>query len=286
MADERAGMATPEERAENEALLAWLRSGSAHGLDPDEQRVKQYLLQGKNERQPLDDLTRTLLPPTRKATGRDIRQARGDAEGWRSLGYDAEDVRPWLRAGLEPADHDLAGDLVAEGITPQRAGEQFKHPRTGELVTIIDVARNRYRMTIDRTYAFASLNDALDDAGIERVKQPRPSRLFGRRGSRRGGRLAEPGGFLLLVGFRVSAGGAQKASSRSRSAEGESGSAVKTRGTSTRPGSAEPSWSYRLPESRLRGRFRAVRHRWGFLHRRRLAVVAAGPERRCGTPRR
>lgn len=97
-------MATPEERAENEALLAWLRSGSAGRLDPTNSASSNTCCRAKNERRPLDDLTRALLPLTRTATGNDIREAHWWAEGWRSLGYDADQVRPWLQAGLESAD--------------------------------------------------------------------------------------------------------------------------------------------------------------------------------------
>jgi hypothetical protein len=174
-------MVRPEEQAENDALLAWLRSGSASRPDPGEQKVKDYLLQGRREKRPLDELTRALLPPTRKATGHEIEQARRASVGWTSLGYGVEEVRPWLRAGVDPRDHELVAELVSEGITPDRAGKQFQHPRTGELLTILDVARSFYIRY--RTGDFSSLSAALDDAGIERVKRPRPSLLPRRHGS-------------------------------------------------------------------------------------------------------
>ncbi len=73
-----------------------------------------------------------------------------------------------------PGEHELVAELVAEGITPERAGAQFRHARTGEMVTVLDVARDHF-------CGYGSLNDPLDEAGVPRVKGIRPSFLFRRR---------------------------------------------------------------------------------------------------------
>jgi len=174
-------VATDQERAETKRLLHWLREGSAQKQVEDAVTagIRRYLLRGQHERRPVDDYTRALLPPTRKATGHEIRAARDDATGWRMLGFTLEQVRQWLRAGIEPHDYELVADLVEEGITPDRLDQQFTHPRTAERTTILEVAL-RFR----RTYHFGqlgSLCEALDDAGIERVRGQRPSRVFRRR---------------------------------------------------------------------------------------------------------
>lgn len=175
-------MATPEEQAENEKLLAWLKA-------PSEQQQAEYddltemrrhlgvgLPSREAARRDFEAFARALLPPTRKASRDDWRHAERNVTGWYSIGYEPDDVRPWLRAGVDPSEYDVVAELVAEGITPERATVQFQHPRTGEQVTVLDVAR---RFLED----FSSISDALDDAGVERVKQPRPSYLFRRPGA-------------------------------------------------------------------------------------------------------
>lgn len=83
------------------------------------------------------------------------------------------EARAWLRAGLEVEEYVLVADLVAEGLTPATVSNQFEHPRTGERVTVSDVARNWSR-------DFSSLNDALDDA-LNRADQTAPAGLLVRR---------------------------------------------------------------------------------------------------------
>jgi len=165
-------VANHNQRSADDALRAWLEAGSDDPRDVCDERLKQYLLEGRRERRPIDPLTKSLLPPTRNATGQNIEDARRWAGGWAALGYRVDEVRRWLRAGAQPHDYELAADLESEGITPEQAGEQFQHPRTGELVTIFRVARDQ--VSFLRIYDnFRSLNDALDDAGIERTKPPR-----------------------------------------------------------------------------------------------------------------
>jgi hypothetical protein len=166
---ERCQVATPEEQAGQAAVLAWLKSPTDTQLAERDALtgVRDYLT--SDRKGPDSEFLRTLLPPTRPATRDDYHRARHDLLGWQSLGYDIDDVRPWLLAGLEPGEPSLAAELVAEGITPTRAKQQFEHPRTGERITVLDIAR---RFHID----FDSLNDALDDAGVQRVKGMRPSR--------------------------------------------------------------------------------------------------------------
>jgi hypothetical protein len=167
-------VATPEEPAGQAAVLAWLRSPTEKQQAEHDALtgVRDYLTSDRQGPDP--EFLRLLLPPTRPATRDDYHRARHDLLGWQSLGYEIDDVRPWLRAGLEPNESGLAAELVAEGITPTRGMQQFEHPRTGERITVLDLAR---RFHID----FNSLNDALDDAGVERVKGVRPSRWSRRR---------------------------------------------------------------------------------------------------------
>jgi len=174
-------LVTDQERAETKRLLHWLREGSAQKQveDEDTAGIRRYLLRGQRERRSLDDYTRALLPPTRKATGQEIRAAHDDAAGWRMLGFTLEQVRQWLRAGIEPHDYELVADLVEEGITPDRLDQQFTHPRTAERTTISEVALRFHRA--DHFGQLGGLCEALDDAGIERVRGQRPSHMLRRR---------------------------------------------------------------------------------------------------------
>lgn len=170
-------MAAPEDRSEDEACLAWFTTPSEARLvekDADAQLLRELKAGTRNRSD--ERLRRLLLPPTRKATYADHRQAERDVVGWQSIGFDADDVEPWLRAGAEPGDFDLVAELIGEGISPDRAGEQIEHLATGERVTVLDVARDFYRLY--RTSEYRTLCEALDAAGVERVRGVRPSRLF------------------------------------------------------------------------------------------------------------
>jgi hypothetical protein len=171
---ETATMATPEERAEFAAIEAWLKTPSeARQTEQDDLAgLRDYLRADRRGFDPA--FLRLLLPPTRRATAEDFRQAERDIVGWQGLGYGIEQARRWLESGTEPHEYWLVQELVAEGISPVRAAQQFEHPKTGERTTILDIAR-RFRDE------FETLNDALDDAEIERVKGERPSNWFRRR---------------------------------------------------------------------------------------------------------
>ncbi len=173
-------VATPDEHAEHEACLAWFKTPSEERQvekDADAELLRQLKAGAKNRSD--ERLRRLLLPPTRNPTRADHRQADRDLVGWQSIGFDADDVEPWLRAGAEPGDFDLVAELVGEGISPDRAGEQIEHLTTGERATVLDVARDFYRLY--RTSEHRTLCEALDAAGVERVRGVRPSRLFRRR---------------------------------------------------------------------------------------------------------
>ncbi|MEJ1105460.1 MULTISPECIES: hypothetical protein [unclassified Kribbella] len=86
---------------------------------------------------------------------------------WRSYSFTPDAVRRWMEAGLGPSDMELAADLEAEGIEPERLDEVIVHPNTREPATILDVAYDW------RLYT-SSLSKALDQAGVERQKGARP----------------------------------------------------------------------------------------------------------------
>jgi len=177
-------VASEQEKAEQAALLRWLKESSAQKrAEDDEPAAMRRNLMGSGSHEfyqrEFDKFAKELLPPTRKATAHDFRQAERNVTGWQSLGYDAPDVQPWLRAGIDPGEYQLVADLVAEGVTPEMLSQPFTHPRTGERVTILDVAHSFYANY--RHSEFRTFCEALDDAGIERVRGVRPPRL-----SRRG----------------------------------------------------------------------------------------------------
>lgn len=177
-------MGTEQEKAEQAALLRWLKEGSPQkrAEDAETARIRRNVMGDAGSREfyqrEFKRFVKALLPPTRKATPHDYRQAERNVTGWQSLGYDVPDVQSWLRAGVDPGEYMLVADLVEEGVTPEMASEQFTHPRTGERVTILDVAHTFYANY--RHNAFHTLCEALDDAGVERVRGVRPSRLFRR----------------------------------------------------------------------------------------------------------
>ncbi len=176
----RSAVAAPEERAGDEALLAWFKTPTEERQAENEADAKLLRQLGVVTRNRYSErLLKLLLPPTRKETRADYKQAERDLVGWQSIGFDADDVEPWLRAGAEPGDFNLVAELVAEGVGPGRAGKQFQHLRTGERVTILEVARDFYRFY--RTSNYRTLCEALDDAGVERVRGVRPSPLIRRR---------------------------------------------------------------------------------------------------------
>jgi len=176
-------VASEQEKAEQAALLRWLKEGSPQKRAEDaETAAMRRNLMGSGSREfyqrEFAKFVKALLPPTHKAKAHDYRQAERNVTGWQSLGYDVPDVQPWLRAGIEPGEYDLVAELVAEGVTPEMLSQPFTHPRTGERVTILGVAHSFYGNY--RHSEFRSLCEALDDAGVERVPDVRPSTLFRR----------------------------------------------------------------------------------------------------------
>lgn len=172
-------MTSPDDRAADQEILNWFTRPASSEDDHkrEDEAIRQYLLRGRRQRQPLTALTRLLLPPTRRATGHEVAQARRNELGWVSIGFGVDRVGPWLRAGAFPHEYNLVADLVAEGIFAPRVSEQFEHPRTGERVTVLDVAREFFRTL--GVNDFRSLSEALDDAGVERTKGQRPTARFG-----------------------------------------------------------------------------------------------------------
>lgn len=157
-------------------LLEWLKTVSPEkrALEEEATELREALGSGDAcEKRETATFVKALLPPTRPATAYDYQQARRWVAGWHSLGYCVSDVRPWLRAGVEPGDHEMVAELVAEGIRPQMLSRFFEHPRTGEHVTILRVAQSFFADFCDG--AFTTLCQALDDAGVERVRGARPS---------------------------------------------------------------------------------------------------------------
>lgn len=171
------------EKEEEARLLAYLQTPSEEAkseadelADIRDNLFRQTSWKGPPGPRPgsiTDGIVRLFLPPTRRAKGRDWCDARRWRQEWTWAGFTrAEDIRPWLFAGAAPDEAGIVADLVSEGIVPARAGVQFEHPVTGERGTILDVARREY----DRSDFYRlSLSDALDEAGVERKRKPKPS---------------------------------------------------------------------------------------------------------------
>jgi hypothetical protein len=164
-------MSAPKD--EDAAILAWLRMPSKEkDVERAEDReIRRYLESTYTHDRDREELLRLLMPRRRKTSRDDLQTASRDRRYWEDLGYTASDVRPWLRSGAQPGDHQLVAELVAEGITATRAGEQILHPRTGATTSILDIARDWPR-------THRSLGAALDDAGVERTRSYRPSALY------------------------------------------------------------------------------------------------------------
>jgi hypothetical protein len=119
--------------------------------------------------------------PGRGEAGQGLDAVRGDAAFWWDyvgLGR-ADEARPRLRAGADIRDAVMVADHLEEGIDAARAGEPLRHPQTGEVTTILDIARQHPAMIVFSTGDDRDLCQALDDAGIER--QRRPGLMFRRR---------------------------------------------------------------------------------------------------------
>ncbi len=88
-------MAAPEERAGDEALLAWFKTPTEERQAENEADAKLLRQLGVGTRNRYNErLLKLLLPPTRQATRADYKQAGRDLVGWQSSGFDADDVDP------------------------------------------------------------------------------------------------------------------------------------------------------------------------------------------------
>lgn len=154
----------------DERVAAWLKTPSPRR--EDERDVDAAVLHQLRPQGPGPDpaFVRLLLPSTGKPSRRDWWQAEQYVRQWQEeAGLEVDDARRWMKAGVGPDDAALVAFLVEEGITPETAPVPVAHPKTGELATPLDVTR-RFLSSLGRS-EFASLADALDDAGVERERQ-------------------------------------------------------------------------------------------------------------------
>lgn len=118
------------------------------------------------------DIVRLLLPLGRKAKREDWVAAEKASRTWSSNGFATQDVALWLHAGAQTDEGHRAAHLVAEGLTAAQAAVRFRHPRSGALTTALAIARTAWHETFGGP---SNLSDLLDEAGIERTKQPHPA---------------------------------------------------------------------------------------------------------------
>jgi hypothetical protein len=184
-------MASPEDKAEQDRLLDWLRTPTGQAAEDDDLAATiRRNLSARNPsrgrpgpawrgRAPDDAFVRALLPPTRQADRGDWDDARQWAGGWRDAGVSADQIGAWLRAGVGPHEGALAGLLLWEGISSVRATEVYSHPNTAQPMTVVELARDGTRYW---DHTGTALCEALDAAQVERERRPAAGRpLWGRR---------------------------------------------------------------------------------------------------------
>lgn len=158
---------TDRDRAEQDEIAEMRRRLTAGmplaGTDDEElTRLKKFMCGNL----PPSDLTRALLPPTRRATRQDHREAEANARAWHDYRFEAPEARAWLEAGIYPDEVGLVRDLIEEGISQADLNLIVTHPDTGERLTILEVAR---RSQLDHRDLCATF----DACRIEQHRQPR-----------------------------------------------------------------------------------------------------------------